>query len=123
MLIQREGFDGSYFLGRDFANMIISSIRQYLGVLKSYNAGVPVYAVLSLCDVSRSFLRFVGPDGASWLNAGPLRHDLINLPSIVIESFGADVPGVMRPALNTLWNTFGFLRCDMYDGQGKWLGT
>jgi hypothetical protein len=45
------------------------------------------------------------------------------LPQIYIESFDADVPAALRPAFNMFWNAFGFLRCDMYDAEGRWSGN
>jgi hypothetical protein len=60
--------------------------------------------------------------GAGWNDAGPLRRDVVVLPEVPLDSFSADVPALMRPVFNTLWNAFGFPECDMYM-QGKWRGV
>ncbi len=57
-----------------------------------------------------------------WIDTGPLRRDIVALPEIYIDSFDVDVPTVMRPVFNIIWNAFGFLRCDMYDDGGRWKG-
>ncbi len=118
---RRDG-GGSYFVGTDLANRIVFTLRQYLNVLKSFDAGLPIYAFLSLCDVDQCYLRY-SVNGMGWKDAGPLRCDLVALPEVYIDSFSVDIPAVMRPVFNMLWNAFGFLRCDMYDHQGRWRGA
>jgi hypothetical protein len=51
-----------------------------------------------------------------------LGREIAALPEIYVDSFDVDVPTIMRPVFNMLWNAFGLLRCDVYDDQGKWRG-
>jgi hypothetical protein len=55
-------------------------------------------------------------------DAGPLNREILALPELYVDSFRTDVPGLMRPVFNMLWNAFGFQHCEMYDGQGVWKG-
>src|SRR5262245_17976077 len=54
---------------------------------------------------------------AEW-NLRDLGRELVAFPEIYVESFDVDVPAVLRPACDMLWNAFDFLRCDMYDTGG-----
>jgi len=65
---------------------------------------------------------FYSPDGAGWSDTGPLNREILALPELCIDNFRADVPALMRPVFNMLWNGFGFQQCEMYDGQGVWKG-
>jgi hypothetical protein len=120
--LSRRDEDGyPYFVGPEFTQKIVFAVRQYLDVLRSYDAGLPVYVFLSLCDVAQCFYRNA-PEGF-WVDNGPLGRDLVALPEIYVESFDIDVPTIMRPAFNMLWNAFGLLQCDMYNQQGQWKGS
>jgi hypothetical protein len=120
--LSRRDEDGyPYFVGPEFTQKIVFAVRQYLDVLRSYDAGLPVYVFLSLCDVAQCFYRNA-PEGF-WVDNGPLGRDFVALPEIYVESFDIDVPTIMRPAFNMLWNAFGLLQCDMYNQQGQWKGS
>jgi hypothetical protein len=119
---RQQGGNGLYFVGGHFANKIVFAVRQYVSVLKSLNAGFPIYAFLSLCGASKCHLRY-SPAGMGYNDVGPLGRDVVMFPEILIEGDGANVPALMRPVFNMVWNAFGFLARDMYDGQGQWRGT
>jgi hypothetical protein len=120
--LSRRDDDGRpYFVAAEFTNKIVFAVRQYLDVLKSYDAGRPIYVFLSLCNVTQCFYRH-SPEGF-WVDNGPLGRELVSLPEIYIDSFEADVPAALLPAFNMIWNAFGFLQCDMYDAEGRWKGN
>jgi hypothetical protein len=118
---RKEG-DGSYFVGSEFSKNIVSGLQQYLSVLESYEAGLPIYALLSLCNAKGCRYRYNVDGTNGWSDTEPLLQDIVALPEVHIENFSPDVPTVMQPILNILWNAFGFLKCDMYDQHGQWQG-
>jgi hypothetical protein len=59
----------------------------------------------------------------SWTDTPPLGREIAAFPEIHVDSFDVDVPAIMRPVFNMLWNAFGLLQCDMYDSQGNWRGV
>jgi hypothetical protein len=120
-LSKRDADGNPYFVAPEFPNKVVLAVRQYLNVLEAFDAGLPVYAFLSLCNVSQCFYRY-SPDDASWSDTASLNRDILALPEIYIDNFKTDVPTLMRPVFNMLWNAFGFQRCEMYDGQGVWRG-
>ena len=120
-LSKRDDDGNPYFVAAEFTNKVVLAVRQYLGVLDAFDAGFPVYAFLSLCDVSQCYYRH-SPDGAGWSDTGPLKREILALPEVFIDGFNGDVPTLIRPVFNMLWNAFGLQRCEMYDGQGQWRG-
>ena len=117
-LSKRDADGNSYFVAAEFANKVVFALRQYLSVLEAFDAGLPVYAFLSLCDVAQCFYRY-SPDGAGWSDTDPLSREILALPELYIDNFRTDVPALMRPVFNMLWNAFGFQQCEMYDGQAS----
>jgi len=87
------------------------ALIQYLDTLRIYGAGLPVYAFLSLCDVRKCCLRY-GMLGGGWGETSPLNRDVITFPEIFINSTDANVPALLSPTFNMLWNAFGFPECD-----------
>jgi len=82
---------------------------------------LPVYIYLSLCNGNNVVYRHA-PEGFGWVDTQPLRREIAAFPEISVDNFDVDVPTVMRPVFNMLWNAFGLAQCDMYDGQGRWRG-
>lgn len=120
--LRHEGGTQSRFVGRDFTSLVINAVRQYLGVLKSYDTGLPVYVFLSLCNANRTVYRH-SPGGLGWTDTNPLGREIASLPEVYLDSYSIDVPSVMRPVFNVLWNAFGLFQCDMYNEQGQWRGS
>ncbi len=79
----------------------------------------PVYAFLSMVGVRGCRLGFGGM-GVIYENDHPLSQDVVLLPEVVMEDFGADPGRLLRPAFDVVWNAFGLLRSLNYDDQGNW---
>jgi len=109
--------------GTAFANTVVGTVKQYLGVLAAMEAGAPLYVMLSLVGVAGTMLHYGNLGGGAFYPAGPLERDVVLLPEIALDSAADDVPAGLRPALNMLWNGFGVPQCDMYGSDGHWRGT
>lgn len=111
-----------YIPGPALTKAVAFALRQYLDVLTSFDMGLPVFAFLSFTGMDGCTLRYNSGFGAGFSVAGPRRGATIMLPEITIESATFDAPLALKPVFNALWNAFGFIRCNMYDGQGLWTG-
>jgi hypothetical protein len=110
------------FIGGGFTQLIVTHVQQYLEVLKSYEMGLPVYIFVSLCSAAKTVYRY-SPEGFGWQETKPLGREIATFPEIYIDSFDVDVPALMRPVFNVIWNAFGLAQCEIYDGQGKLRGV
>lgn len=111
-----------YIHGPTIASKIAFAVREYLDVMKAYELGLPVFAFVSFIGVHDVTLRYNAGYGAGSHVSRQYRRDAIVLPDLTINTTTPDVPELLKPIFNALWNAFGFLRSDMYDGQGKWRG-
>jgi hypothetical protein len=77
----------------------------------------------------RVYLTLVGIEGHSFpvwgvreLVGGPSRldRDSVRLGAPVLEHAEVDLPRVLRPLFDRLWNAFGHPRCLDYDESGEW---
>jgi hypothetical protein len=109
-----------YLVGRLFATKIVSAVRQYLRVLVDFDVGFPVFAFVSLCGVKDCCMKY---DTGGVVETTPsLRENVIVLPEVAFDSETADVPAVLRPIFDIVWNAFGFVQSDMYTSDGIWKG-
>jgi hypothetical protein len=111
-----------YISGPALCKKIAFALRQYVEVLNTYDIGFPVFALMSFTGMDGSTLRYNSGVGNGFSIAGPRSGATIILPELTLEGPVTDAPAVLKPSFNALWNAYGFLRCDMYDGQGIWRG-
>ncbi|MDR3488997.1 MAG: ATP-binding protein [Bradyrhizobium sp.] len=119
---QDEKNNRPYIAGPALCRKIVFALRQYVDVLNAYDTGFPVFALLSFMGMDGSTLRYNSGVGNGFSVAGPRSGATIILPEITLEGPVTDAPAVLKPTFNALWNAYGFLRCDLYDGQGTWTG-
>ena len=106
-----------------FANMVVGAVRRGLALQASYDLPFPTAIMLSLCNARDLYMRLPTEFGAGYYEAGPLGRDTLAIPHVVMDGPDIDVPRVLRPMLTTVWNAFGQAQCEVYDGQGNWIGV
>jgi hypothetical protein len=98
---------------------ILEGTRSYLALMAKVGVEFPV----------RVYLTLVGIEGHSFpvwgvreLVGGPSRldRDSVRLGAPVLEHAEVDLPRVLRPLFDRLWNAFGHPRCLDYDESGEW---
>ncbi len=95
---------------------IVKSTERYLAGLKKFGINGPLYFFLSLIDMKDFRL---GVD--SFFDQGEtLDRDLVLVPEVIIEAQAADLPALLKPAFDTVWNAFGYERSFNYDDAGNW---
>jgi hypothetical protein len=50
-----------------------------------------------------------------------LRHKILDLPDVWVESFDSEPRAFMRPIFSVLWNTVGLRKSVSYDDGGNWI--
>jgi Schlafen, AlbA_2 len=112
----------NYFGGGNIANMIVSAVRSYLALQDHYGFAFPTFAMFSLCNCEKLRLYLGNANAINPHLSNPLGEALVSFPELLIENAKVDVPQSLRPLLNIIWNAFGRLSCDMFDGKGAWIG-
>jgi hypothetical protein len=98
----------SRFIGGAFTELIVTHVRQYLQVLKSYEMGLPIYVFLSFCSAAKVVYRH-SPEGIGWQETKPLGREIAAFPEIYVDSFDVDVQRDMEclrlgPMRNLRWS-------------------
>ncbi len=85
-------------------------------------AGLPLFVGLSFCNAKGCVLRAAG-SGAWTTNGVTLKNEVVILPECIVESADADLPRLLKPIFDVVWNGFGYMSSEKYDQNGKWIGA
>ncbi len=101
---------------------VIKATQRYVTLLRSIGAFIPVLFMLSLVGV-KGFKLDV--DQQTLLNSDPLirrafDRQIIPVPAEVITSYDIDVPRLLRPVFDTIWNASGWEGCTHYNAKGDY---
>ncbi len=102
-----------------FERQLVSSVESYLGGLGELGVPVPLLITVSLIGVKGAWLD-AGPN-TSRFESAPVDRDTALLPDVIVESYDVEVPRVMRPIFDALWNSGGYERSFYYDDEGNWV--
>lgn len=98
---------------------LVRATTKYLSFFKALQIDTPIVLLLTLTNVKGMTIklesaRFFAPDECNDKN-------LIALPDVVIDDLDTDVPRVLRPIFDELWQACGYARSMNYDEKGNWL--
>ena len=51
-----------------------------------------------------------------------LKDEVVALPECMVETIDADLPALLKPIFDMIWNAFGYLQSLKYNQQGQWIG-
>ena len=103
--------------------MLIEAITDYLRLEKEIlQTEPPFILMLSLLQVKGYSIEHrvsgFSPDGVH-----RIEKDVLLLPDIWIESFESDIPTLMKPMFDMIWNAAGWPRSMSYSPVGEWKYT
>lgn len=100
---------------------IVAGVRRYLALLEELGVRPPVTALLALVNAKGRVLALPDTPAVFLDRLVPLDRRVLRLPAVTFPELPAvDVPGVLRPAFDVLWNAFGFEQSGNYDPDGVW---
>jgi hypothetical protein len=53
--------------------------------------------------------------------AHPIDRDELIFPEVVADGYEADIPTLIKPTFDALWNAAGWPRSLSYDANGRWI--
>ena len=99
--------------------ILVDSLRSYLAAYKQIGAQPPIAVLVSLVGVYGVRLP---NDRMAFINADPrpADRDSFFFPEVLIEEEDCDLPVVLRPVFDSMWNAFGVSMSLTYDDEGIW---
>lgn len=101
-----------------YEQMMIEALASYLKGLKDLGLPLPIVALAAISGANGAW--FVVPQGIEWPEDSTIDRDMLMLPDVLIETYAPDVPTLLRPVFDAVWNAAGWERSFNYDEKGKW---
>jgi Schlafen, AlbA_2 len=102
-------------LGDYFERAVMEGLVRYVPSLRHLGVSAPLAVMLSLIGVKGYQ---IGPHELAQMHGlGRFDREPILVPEVLLESFGADLPALMRPAFDMIWNAAGWARCPYPPGR------
>jgi hypothetical protein len=100
---------------RKYEEQIIWSISQYLQAMQKIGVQTPIAIMLSLVNAEGTYMGTDSPTDAEV----PIDSEFVDCPVILIEEFNTDIPSVLKPMFDCIWNACGFPHSQNYK-DGNW---
>jgi hypothetical protein len=100
-----------------YEKQIIEAIKNYFIGYRKFGIETPMVVSMTLLGCKGAYM---WTDFASGLDSHPIDRDVAILPQVQIGSLDADIPTMMRPIFDAVWNACGLPRSYNYTADGIW---
>jgi hypothetical protein len=111
--------DGHLLISHHLDTMLFEKISTYITSLKGLGVPPPVALMITLAGVSGYSLSI--PLKYNWsYQKKSIDKNLLLVPDILIESYESNLPLLLKPAFDSVWNAAGLPHSMHYDEDGSW---
>lgn len=110
--------NSSYIGGLIYERLLVAGIKDYFEGYKAFEVEPPFIISLSLLNCKGAYLN-VG-DRYFSTPSEKIDRDVAVFPEIQVESFDKEVPAIMQPIFDAVWNAFGYSHSYNYTEDGTW---
>lgn len=97
----------------------VQTLTRCLANIASTGYDAPVSLIVALLGAKGARIHH-GDWDTPWAKDRVVDRDPLILPDVLIESIDADLPVLLRPMFDALWQSSGWERSFGYDAQGNW---
>ncbi len=102
-----------------YEQKLVSSLTDYLAVLKTLEVEPPIFIFLTLLGVKGYSM---GID--TWKydidEVYTIDRDILQLPEVMVENYDERAENVLKPCFDSIWNACGFQRSFNYNEKREW---
>jgi hypothetical protein len=102
-----------------YEKKIIESLKEYLSLLKEISVELPMFIFIDLLKV-RGYTMAVSPENFDIRRINTIDREIALLPEVIVENYDVNIPQLLKPCFNAIWNACGFKRSFNYNDQGEW---
>jgi len=99
---------------------IIGAMGKYLIALSSLQVPLPIVVALTFLGVKDCHFPVSERLRLHRWEQVPIDRDVLVLPDVLIEAYNCDIPTILRPIFDAVWNAAGWEKSANYDEQGTW---
>lgn len=100
-----------------YERVLLEATAEYLSGLASVGIAPPLVVHLTLLGVKGVRLAV---DIRRLVDPRPIDRDMLFMPELLVSEPPKDLPRIMRPTFDAVWNACGILRSLNFDSAGNW---
>lgn len=105
-----------------FEEDMFEMVKATLAVLRHLSVSPPVAILLSFAGIKGWQMGVRDPYGTRG-NRGGFDRDPLLVPELILTTLATDnVPRLLKPLIEAVWNAAGYAHSDYYDQEGNWVG-
>lgn len=112
---QRE--DIAFIVSKAYEAEVVKAIRNYFKEYKTLGIEAPIVISMALLGCKGACM---WTDFASGLDSHPIDRDVVVLPEVTADSLDEEVPTIMKPIFDAVWNACGLPCSYNYTESGTW---
>lgn len=103
----------------NWETQLVEALRFYLPRLKEHGVELPLVVLVSVLGVRGYGLRV---SNLRRRGGEPIvDRDTLLLPDVLVEDYAVDVPRMMKPVFDAMWQALGMSRSLCYQEDGTWI--
>jgi len=103
--------------GMEYETELVRAVRAYVAGLEQLSVLLPIVLLTVLSGVKGARMSV----NQIWMESGGVvDRDILILPEALIEDYRTDIPTLLRPVFDAVWNAAGWERSLNYDPSGNW---
>jgi hypothetical protein len=100
-----------------YERSVVEAVKNYLKGYKALGIDAPIVISMTLLGCKGAYMF---TDIAMGLDSEPIDRDVAILPQVQISSLDEEVPTILKPIFDAVWNACGHLRSYNYTENGIW---
>lgn len=105
--------------GKAYEHDLVLSIQRFLSILRKLGVDPPLVLTATFTGV-RGYRIWISP--AAFDDEGTeIDRDVLLLPEIVVNDYNDNLPLLLKPVFDTVWNAGGMSGSVNYDPEGNWI--
>jgi len=100
-----------------YERYVVDAIKSYFKGYKALGIEAPAVISMALLGCKGAYM---WTDYSSGLDSQPIDRDVAILPEVQVGSFDEEIPTVIKPIFDAVWNACGFSHSYNYTENGTW---
>jgi len=111
-----QNADTAFIVGASYERSVVKAMKNYIGGYRALGIDPPLVVSMALlgCKGAHIYTEF------DPLDSNPIDRDVAILPQVEIGSLDDEIPTVMKPIFDAVWNACGHPRSYNYTENGIW---
>lgn len=107
----------AFIASKFYEGAVVRAITGYFKEYRTLGIEAPLIISMALLGCKGAYM---WTDFASGLDSHPIDRDVVLLPEVTADSLDEEVPSIMKPIFDSVWNACGYPRSYNYTENGTW---